>query len=198
MVVLLVFMLIAVDIDDVLADFTSAFLSYYNQENKTLYKKEDFNQPNWWESHDLPKESIMTYLFDFYQTDDFKDLSPIKDSVFGVDELSSRHKLVAITARPESTRRATEEWFDKHFYGKFQEIFFTNLHILDKNNGLNKGEICKKLNVDLLIDDLPAFCNECSDNGIKSFVFSVPWNANIELDDCMTRVNSWKDIVERL
>jgi hypothetical protein len=87
----------------------------------------------------------------------------------------------------------SKKWTNKNLPGIFSDFIATNVHRI--NGGKNKGEFCRDLRVDVLIDDYQGFTKECADLEIQSILFSQPWNENLKTtSEFITRARSWKEI----
>ena len=190
-------MKIAIDIDDTLADFSPVFIKYLNKKYNKSFKLDNFDHSIWWDVLKIEKKEIISILYDFYDDEKFKTIIPIKGAVDAVNKLSLKHELICITARAKTTEKDTFSWIKKYFGELISEIFITDLHMFNDGK-ISKGSICIEQGVDLLIDDLPKFNVECSQNGIKTFLFDRPWNQEVKGVKNLKRVYSWKEIVEIL
>ena len=63
--------------------------------------------------------------------------------------------------------------------------------------GKTKGELCKDLNVDLMIEDDPKYAEDCALKGINVLLLDKPWNQNCIEHENIIRVKNWKEILER-
>lgn len=190
-------MIIAIDIDDTLADFSSAFVRYYNKTKGSDFSVDDFTRPDWWNIMDISKEEILETVYDFYASPYFTEVEPIANSIITVKKLAEKHSLICVSARAKNIKEETRRWIVKHYGDAIKNIFLTDLHLF--NNGRkNKFDFCHEAGATLLIDDSPKFTEECTKNGIKTLLFDQPWNRNIENGDYLERVKSWSDISDIL
>ena len=108
-------MKIAVDIDDVLADFVSPFLNYYNSRFKTNFKKDDFSLYTFWNVLGITREQAVAIVNDFYKTPAFRDLPVYEGAVEAIRELKDSNELYVLTSRRSSYRRGNRGMGRKEF-----------------------------------------------------------------------------------
>ena len=85
---------------------------------------------------------------------------------------------------------------NKHFPDLFKEIYFINyFHGAGKKR--TKSEVCKELGIEIFIDDSLYHANDISSIGTPVLLLNTPWNQG-EVKPPITRVYSWKEIVEKL
>jgi len=78
----------------------------------------------------------------------------------------------------------------------FELIFSSNPYI--KTKGKTKGEICKELGIDFMIEDSVEHSEICAKEGIKVFLLNKPWNKNCIDHENIIRVKSWNEILDKL
>jgi len=195
-------MKIAIDIDGVLADTNPALNDFYNKRHGTTLKVKDYF------SHDLgkvwgcPEQEAVQIVEEFYQSPCLLRIHPLKGSVQGINALSKKHNLIAVTSRPEIIQMKTEEFISNYFGKKIDEIVSLTLHnfLAEKRS---KYYACSSRGVDLLIEDCLETAIDCAEKGITSFLLNQPWN---QLDGNyrgilpvnFIRFQNWLEIVEKL
>lgn len=189
---------LAVDIDDTLLDFVSAYILFHNETYKTNLKKEDFKTYSF--NHlkgDTMKQAVST-VRQFYKTDFFKEMKPFPGAIEVIQKLKEKNELFIVTSRPYDIKKGTLEWVSKHFSNIFSEVFFSsNYYTQAKNSGKTKAEICYDLSASLLIDDSLIYAKQVFEKGINTLLLDSPWNQNGNLEG-ITRVNNWKEIGDLL
>lgn len=188
---------IGVDFDDVLMNFNDTLMHFHNARYGTSLIREhctDFDLSNIWKCS--PEENVRRIL-EFYETDMHWDAQPVEKSQEAVEALSRNHNLVVITSRPESIRKKTLHWLEKHFPKVFDHIIFTN-QFSGKTNVIKKSHACTKLGVEIFIDDHDKHALDIAHAGIDSLLFDTPWNQSAPKHPKITRVYGWKDILEKL
>ena len=187
-------MLIAIDIDDVLVDFINCLLEYHNKTYNTSLTKEKIHTYRFWEIWGGNREESIKKIRDFKETDIYGNIRPFSKAIESMNLLKENHKLVIVTSR--STIEETKIWINKHFPNIFDNIYFS-YNYYTKEGSKTKSEICKELNVDILIEDSLDYARECSDKGIKVFLFDAPWNQCEELPENIIRVKDWNEILSQ-
>jgi len=76
-------------------------------------------------------------------------------------------------------------------------LYLKNEHFAGSDE-FKKSAICKELGVDLIIEDAPHYIEDCSEAGIKVFIFDRPWNQEVRENDLITRVRDWGEIGREL
>jgi len=192
-------MLIAVDLDDVQADSVPAFNKYHNEKYGTNFIFEDIIHP--WNLWGKTKEEAFTKFLDFYDSDYFNRMKPVEGAQTAIEILSKEHKLITVTSRPEKAKRQSLNFISYYFPARFYDIYFTSEveQVVNMDSGkLKKNEICRKLNVDLMIEDMAGYALACAESGITAFLFAKPWNKDYIPHEKIIRVKGWEEILERL
>lgn len=188
-------MIIAVDLDDVLADSLVSFIEFHNKSYQTELKPESFTSYSIKDIFKISEEEEAKRLEEFDNSIHSVDIKPMIDSVDVIKNLSKKHKIIVITSRPKTIKNETEKWIKKYF-SSIKEIYFTKEHYLGKTK--TKTEICKEINAEIIIEDNLGWAENCAENGIRVLLFNYPWNQREKLHPLIKRVNSWKEILEIL
>lgn len=77
-----------------------------------------------------------------------------------------------------------------------EELKNNNIHYDKLICDFDKAKVCKNEKINLFIDDSIANCNKVNELGIETILFSSKGNLTDKTD--LYRVNSWKDIYERI
>jgi 5'(3')-deoxyribonucleotidase len=190
-------MKIAIDIDEVLGDFMPNFIKFYNDKYKTNLIIDDLPSYYLWNFLDVTRENMIQRVYDFHKTDYFKNIKPIKDAEESVKKLKENNELFIITSRQNAVIEETKQWIEKYFPNIFSEIYFTN-NLSKNGESKTKKEICDLINADILIEDSLEYCLECMSPNRKIFLLDYSWNKNNNLPKEITRVYSWKEIMEKI
>jgi len=190
-------MKIAIDIDEVLSDTLTALISFHNEKYGTSLKKSDFHSYKYWEVWGGTMEEAITKVYEFYESDYFKNINPVQNSQIAVKSLKKHHDLVVVSSRQHEIEEKTLEWLEKHFPKAFSDVHFTNAYSLS-GQSQKKSIVCHYLNAKTLIDDCLDYAIECSRSMEMVFLFDSPWNRLDLLPYKVRRVRSWNEIVERL
>jgi len=167
---------IAIDMDGVLADTESQYLTYYEKEHGVRLTKAAFhNVP---EDEYLPNGSIFKYL---YTPGFFRDLSVIEGAIEAVKALQEKYDIYIVSAAMEFPLSLYEkkEWLAEHFpFIHWHNIIFCG----DKSI----------IDTDFMIDD---YCKNLDSCKGKPILFTAGHNASITHHE---RVNNWKEVLELL
>ena len=189
-------MIIAIDVDEVLADLLSQFIKYHNNLYGTDLHRDEFTSYSWWEiigdGYTIDKEKIL----DFFKSPDVDLIRPVAGAQDGVRELKKMHDLVVVTSRHFSLSVLTEHWLKKYFPDCFSKYYYTKSTV--NHNTITKFDACREAGAQLLIDDQFSFADEVADHNIKVLLFDQPWNRAYPQHKFITRVASWPDIVSKI
>lgn len=189
-------MIIGVDIDDVLCQFNLAFDKYHNEKYGTNVLFDDHNTYDYLDLYKISRGEFIERLGEFFTSNYHKEMEPIYGAEEALKEISKKHKIQIITARTQDFKDYTLEWLNKHY-----KDIYISVHHANHYYGLNlhkKSDLCKKLNVELLIDDSLEFSEECAEEGIKVLMLDSPWNQKEKLHKNITRVRNWKEILKKV
>ncbi len=184
---------IAIDIDEVLADFIKEFILFFNEKYGVSLSRDNVK------SFDLEKDLQISFderikmYSEFFESDYFKKVKPVYGAVEAIKLLSKKHNLSVITLRNRSAREATLEWIREHFqdYFNLDKIYFSQNKC---NDGLRKWEIALNEKIDLAIEDATHIINDYSLKGIPTIIMDAPWNK--ECNPNLTfRAKNWTDIL---
>ncbi|SES28587.1 5'(3')-deoxyribonucleotidase [Gracilibacillus ureilyticus] len=167
---------IAIDMDEVIADFVPKHLSIFNDKFKDNITIENLKGKKLRELRPELKNEIINILT---EPAFFRDLKVIKDSQEVIQELSEHYEIFITTAAMEFPTSFTEkyEWLKEHF------SFLNDLNFVfcgDKSI----------INADFLIDDNARHFKRFNGQGI---LFTSPHNMN---ETEYVRVNNWKEVKE--
>jgi 5'(3')-deoxyribonucleotidase len=164
---------IAIDVDEVLVHLLKPMSKWKGvklpkQPKYRYLYREIFN---------CTEEQSQKILHEFYLSEDFLNLKPIRGSQYAMKNLSSVYdKMYIVTGRQEVVRETTELWIDKFFPGIFDDIILTNSFT---ENEIKKVDVCRALAIGCIIDDSMGTCNECIGSGMQALNFigeqTYPW-----------------------
>lgn len=167
---------IAVDIDDTITDSISAMHRVANSQGDVDIPIESYRQPGeyWryydrvWAAHGVKDRIDAQQIFKEIQTN--QNLVPLLPGAeFAILQLMSRYHVVLITSRDEDYREYTEAWLKEQFGEKSPSLYFSSAH---KDQGAEtKGQICKRLGAEWLIDDNVEHCMGAEKEGVKAILF---------------------------
>lgn len=174
-------MIIAVDVDEVVADLTTPWLAQYNASYGDSLTPSHIKS---WDIHKFCKPECGKKIYDYLNADIYDYVNPIWGALSGIESLRSRnHRVIFVTSAHSKIAGVKFEWLLKH---KF---------LCDRSDfGVNYIECRDKylINAAVLIDD--GFHN------VRAFprtgiLFTQPWNFAHHWD---FRVDGWADILGRI
>lgn len=187
-------MIIAFDLDDVLADTTNSVMQFHNERYGTSLTRSDFTTTNWSEVFGSTKEETY-YKFEEYVNSPYYDtLSPTEGSLGFVTKLAHHHTLVVITSRQRELETHTKRWIHQFFPALFRDVYVTN-HPQWARTGIakTKKQVCDEIKVDLLIEDNLDYAIECVTPIRSIYLLNTPWNQGITPPGVI-RIQGWDDI----
>jgi 5'(3')-deoxyribonucleotidase len=163
---------IAVDVDEVLTPLLPTMMKWRKPRVPVppkypyIYRK----------IYGVSEEESALMVREFYDSEEFANLPVIPGALECLTDLKQKSRLYVMTGRQNIVRSKTEKWIEQNFPGIFTDVILTNSFT---KNEVSKAELCKILNIGLLIDDnLPA-CYDCRDSKILALNFIgdpvYPW-----------------------
>lgn len=185
-------LVIAIDCDDVLVETMPLVARLYNDAYGTSLTLANFYQedPVPWGVEDIKVASARFHTLLKSNTDK---LAPDKSTIHSIQRLSRQHELHLITGRSRDLEKSTFELVEKYFEGCFTSIELTNM--FDETRRRTKGEVCKRIGANVLIDDHPIHINSVMEEaGLKEVIVfgEYPWNIG-ELPSGAVRCMSWQE-----
>lgn len=182
-------MVIGIDIDDVIAEFSKAYIPcaiYINSKKlKTGFKNKKLHPTKgmfFWskENCKIYNRYCVSTIFDY--------IKPKKDARLFINKLKENgHKIILISARGKdgySTKKQTINWLKNN--GICYDKLITNIS--------NKVETAIKEKIDIMIEDRADIVQEMQSAGIKAILFNSYFNKKDS--GKYIAFNSWKDIYE--
>lgn len=191
---------IAIDLDDVLADSASAFVEFSNKKWGTTLTVDDYTE-HWAEMWGIDHDEMAKRAEHVYESKIQVDLKAIDEARDVLRYLALDYDLIIVTSRPLRLQAGTIEWLTEHYNGIFKDIHFAGIwdagHHPDHANTLNKGGLVKKLGADYFIDDHPKHCTAVAKEGIPTLLFGdYEWNRKITNTDTILKVPTWSAVRE--
>jgi len=170
---------IAIDIDEVLVHLLNPMAK---RRGVKLPKNKKYNYL-YREVFNCTEEESQVILHDFYMSEDFRKLKPIEGSQLAMNNLNTIFdKMYIITGRQEIVREPTELWIEHFFPGVFDDVILTNSFTPHE---VKKSDICRALNIGLIIDDNKGICDQCIEAGTDALNFVgedvYPWCEESEI-----------------
>ncbi|MBE5821010.1 MAG: hypothetical protein E7311_00285 [Clostridiales bacterium] len=183
---------IGIDIDDTIANTQEFKLAYgveYSMKKFNKIKNINANKEYAMDIFEWDMETEKDF-FDEYFTNKMIHIQPKILAKDVINKLKDEgHNIYFITARNDNLIKdsldITKKWLDKNEI-KYDEVY--------ANTG-EKEEVCKKLKIDLIIDNSFSICKKASNNGINALLFHSLNNENTQIEDnLIKRVYSWPEI----
>ncbi len=188
----------AIDLDEVVVETAQKIIKNYNKTYGTSMELKDYYSHDYkktWKTPDV--ETAIQRVNSYLDTDEYKNSLPVERAIEVIRELGSKYKLYIVTGRPDFTKEATIRWLHMHFTDIFEDIVFSNFY--DPQKVRHKGDICRELGVDLLIDDHLGHILSVSKVGIEGLLFGdFPWNKADKLPKNVRRVKDWDEVAHIL
>jgi 5'(3')-deoxyribonucleotidase len=192
---------IAIDIDDVLADSTELIRLTTNKMAGLDLKEHHYAVPGpYWsyyehvlETNGVSDENLRKEIVADWISNHGK-AAPVKGAIDALKQLSKNYRIVLITARDPKIRTDTEEWLKEHFTGLYEDLHVIgNFKVVDKPK--SKGEVCLEVGASWLIDDNPEHCLSAIAHGIETVLFGeYGWHFNAP--EHLTRCKDWRAVLE--
>src|SRR5579862_2110664 len=196
--------IIAIDIDDVLADEAEGVQRFVQQEYGHTHKADDdlFEGPynTYWEDRwqlqqGLSREEAENRFEAFLASPIKDDLKVVEGALKAIQELKRNYELVVVTSRYGRQLQTTQPWLEKHFPETFKRLEFVALWNKDKS--ATKATIAKEIGADYLVDDNADHCALAAEEGITALLFGEQgWNRNVLEAPGIIRVKNWEEVLE--
>lgn len=178
---------IGIDIDDTLIDTTKNFKNMIGKYDKTGEVEKHIEVIM---SGEIPTDNVKkfmnTYLLELTKTIKVK-----KDAVDVIKRLKKKgHKIIFITARDNEGCQGIED-FTLEYLQK-NNVVYDKIFLHSKD----KAKVCLENDIDIMIDDSIKHCNDVSNTGITTFLFTS--FVNREKKTSLKRVNNWKQIEKEI
>jgi FMN phosphatase YigB (HAD superfamily) len=184
-------LVIAIDCDDVLVSTGEMTIAAYNRKYGTKLTPEFYYDKatlaTWGTDDDsLAIERVMEYE----RSPEYALIRPVQETVDVVNRLAALHELHLVTGRPDHLEEVTLGMLERYFSGCFTSVEHTNFYNEKKRT---KGEVCKLLGADILIDDHIGHGESVLVNGMKEVIIfgDYPWNRHQALSAGMVRCFDW-------
>lgn len=191
-------MIIAVDLDEVLAHFLPAFVAYHNDTFGTDFLVDDFFSYRFEEVLGGTGEEILEKVYDFHSTEYFNNIEPIEEAVQAIKYLQESYELVLVTARQWDIQDPTYDWIDTHFPDTFSEIYFANHNARNDQPMVFKSVLCQEAGAEVLIEDSLEYAVQASETVDRVYLLDRPWNQSDTLPSNVFRTSSWDFILKDL
>lgn len=185
-------LVIAIDCDDVLVATTPFLIDAYNQKYGTSVSLEDSHNTDNYEIWGANRELQVQRLDELMRTEAYAALGPSEGEARILNNLSDYHFLHLITARKPEEYELTQAMIDRDLPDVFQSLDFVGW------TG-SKGEVCKRIGADILIDDSIRHLKDALTWGLpkgRAILFGeYPWNSEpTESLKGIIRCRDWNEV----
>lgn len=190
--------IIAIDIDDVLADNALGFVQWSNSRFGTNLTPDDY-QEHWAEMWKIDNDEVLKRSNEFHMSNHVSTYNTIPGAREALDKLKTRFTLILITSRRFIIKEITDEWINKNYNNIFSDCIFCGFYDGPISSGLKltKAELARDIKADYLIDDQIKHIEAAASIGIKSLLFGdYSWNKKEKLGKNIVRVKDWGEILK--
>jgi uncharacterized HAD superfamily protein len=188
---------LAVDIDEVLCPFADRLFAAYNQSRGTSLSSQDMRRYHYNDAMMIEYVEAQRFV-DAFHTQPERHGAPIPGAVQALEQLSQEYDIVIVTSRPPRHVEYTSAWLRRYFGGLITAVYFANYWQEDLPKS-SKADLCRRLGVDVLVDDHLDYVSECAGVGIRCLLFGdYSWNRAVALPAGVRRVRDWNAAVKVL
>lgn len=193
--------IIAIDIDDVIADTTEALRQTANQIPGVQLTKDHYQAPGeyWGYYEAVWARNNVDHLvsFDTLHTDMATDQSHVKlitGAKTALEKLSKKYRIVLVTSREVEWIETTNKWVMSNLGEYVEDIVFVHHKNTD---GRTKGDACLELGASWLIDDNVDHCKSAKQQGVEAILFgSYGWNIDAKEVSGLNKALNWGKVLE--
>ena len=186
-------LVLAIDCDDVLIASVERIVDEYNDRFQTNVQLEGAfipANPDW----GAEREVVHQRILEIQSSDAYSKTPPFESAVSVVKSLAKMHELHLVTARTEALMPVTHAMLDKYFDGAFTSVE----HV---GHDTSKGEVCRRIGADVIIDDNYKHLVEADEHGIEHVIWfgDYPWQADQKhILQNVRRCHTWFDVEENI
>lgn len=193
--------IIAVDIDDVLANSTDTLRKFVNSKRGVSLSPKDYNVKTgiyWgyyehvWKMHDIDGDGIIDEFHSQYVIDQ-SHVDPIEGAQEALTVLSQQYSLLALSSGSFNQQQATERWLSNIFGDIFASVSCIDSR---KNTQLSKGEACKIAGAEFLIDDNVEHLKHALEFGVHPILFGDYGWQFYNSDSIFTHCRNWNQVLK--
>ena len=188
---------VAVDFDDVLANFNGAYCVHHNEHYGTSISFEDIVDFDMCALYGIDQTTNILRVRHFCHNHHHQIL-PHQGAQEVLELLSDRYALHLLTSRCESLRDTTLEWLKRYRMDCFAEYHFTNgFGTLFPDKSRSKAQVCTDIGAVALIEDAPENAHTVAESGVSVILPHRPWNKTVQ-GTRIYRAHSWEDVFQNL
>jgi len=196
-------MVIAFDLDDVLAAYQLGWIAFNNEKYGHNLTFEDIKDYSYRDSMNISDDEVFRRIYEIYASNIIRELAPVPGAIDVINRLSGDgHSLYILTSRPTQIKEVTRNWIDEHFPQQFIDILFSG-QVSQKgyDHKITKADICKEYRVDWLVEDAPMHAEHAAQAGINVAVVEKPWNRNVTFTNSLIKrigdVSELPDLIQK-
>ena len=189
--------IIGVDLDDVLFACNEALCVWHNLNYGTSYAKEDVVSYELKYVWGCTETEAIARVRQFLDSFEHSNALTVQGAVEGLRVLGEENCHI-VTARAQMFSGPTTQWLERHFPKMANRVHFVGSEYGFIHHEEIKPATCKRLGIDVFIDDSLVHASGVSKAGIPVLLLDNPWNQTDKLPLNVERVYSWDEIVERL
>ena len=190
--------IIAIDVDDVLADHAKQFVEFSNKRWNTNLTVEDYDE-HWAAMWQIDNEETERRAAEFHSSKTINQYNSDESALEVLKELSEVFSLVILTSRRLEIEKETRAWIQSRYPNIFSDIYFSGIWetIDGEAHRRTKADLCVTLGVSYLIDDQLKHCLGAAERGVDGLLFGkYSWNKSSKLPSRVTRVQDWHAVRE--
>ncbi|MEO5691180.1 MAG: hypothetical protein ABIQ64_03265 [Candidatus Saccharimonadales bacterium] len=192
--------LIAIDIDDTLADSTELIRLNVNNRYNVSISKEAYRSEGeyWgyyervWAEHGIADLTLENF-FDDEMVSEIMEVPLLPSALFAIKVLHKTFDIVLITSRRKERAAQTKKWVETSFGGITIDVHFSEAH--KDESKMTKGQICTALGARYLIDDNVGHCESAINEGVTPLLFGeYGWQGSAP--DTLFRCRDWPSVLD--
>jgi uncharacterized HAD superfamily protein len=179
--------LIGVDIDNVLAEFEAAFRAWINRHAGLSLQRRHITRFRFSECCPLSPEQVGDLFRSFVEDGGLRRLSLIPNARRSLQALSGRAEVCLVTSRPPQGRivEDTRFWLERKGLPHARLLFAER-----------KWELAEEFS--LFVEDNLDQAQGLAQRGVRVLLLDYPWNRNGAAHPNVTRIPSWRKVIDTL
>lgn len=183
-------MKIAYDLDGVLSDTNTGFISWMNEHGHPEWRVEDVTDYKYEKVFNVTPEFIKCSFDDFFRAKGAT--LPVMEGAYDAVSRLQRagHTLFVVSSRQPYEQLKSYQWLREQFGDAFQGV-----HCLGRD--ADKGVVCGVLGIEMLLDDHPNHVLAAQEQGVNGVLFDALYNREAKVPRVIDHRNFRKH-VERM
>jgi len=167
---------LAIDIDEVLAEFAKTYMDYLKRKGHRTIPFEDIKKYQLWDYLDIPREQAYKYSLELLGLEESKKMPLVPGARESVQKLAEFFDLIFITARNLDFKEVTYSFIKEQIGIQDPLIYFSGDDYYKKNSSKTKLAICEDLGISYIVEDNPDFLQNHSQSPVIILLLEKPWN----------------------